>query len=79
MLLYIEISPFHSIIRPSVCQSVCTQLTVALHSALSFLICFCFLESLTEVVFCTWYNHQDNAANLRSRPQCFLSHRLRNV
>ena len=53
MLLCIEFSPFHPIIRPPVCQSGCTELTVALHSALSFLICFCFLESLTELVFCT--------------------------
>ena len=53
MLLCIEFSPFLLIIRPSVCQSVCTSLTVALHSALSFLICFCFLESLTDLVFCT--------------------------
>ena len=54
MLLCIAFSPFHPIIRPSVCQSVCTLLTAALHSALSFLICFCFLESLTELVFfCT--------------------------
>ena len=50
MLLCIEFSPFHPIIRPSVCQSVCTQLTVALHSALSFLICFCFLESSMALV-----------------------------
>ena len=48
MLLCIEFSPFPSIIRPSVCQSLHS---VALHSALSFLICFCFLESLTELVF----------------------------
>ena len=47
MLLCIEFSPFHPIIRQSVCQSVCTYLTVALHSALSFLISFCFLESST--------------------------------
>ena len=45
MLLCIKLSPFHPIIRLSVCQSVCTLLTVTLHSALSFLICFCFLES----------------------------------
>ena len=51
MLKCIKFSPFHPIVRPSVCQFVCTQLTVALHSALSFLICFCFLESLTELVF----------------------------
>ena len=51
MLLCIEFSPIHPIIRPSVCQSVCTYLTVALHSALSILICFCFLESQTELFF----------------------------
>ena len=55
MLSYVEFSSFHPIIRPSVCQSVCTYVcmyvTVALHSVLSFLICFCFLESLTELVF----------------------------
>ena len=50
MLLCIEFSSFLPLIHPSVCQSV---LTVVLHSALSFLICFCFLESLTELVFCT--------------------------
>ena len=41
MLLCIEFSPFHPIIRPSVCQFLCTLLAVALQSALSFLICFC--------------------------------------
>ena len=47
MLLCIEFSPFLPIIRPSVCQSVYMQLTVSLHSALCFRICFCFLESST--------------------------------
>ena len=47
MLLCIKFSPFHPISRPSVCQSVCTYLTVALDSALSALNCFCFLESST--------------------------------
>ena len=45
MLLYIEFSPIH----PSVSLSV--SITVALHSALSFLIRFCFLESLTGTRF----------------------------
>ena len=49
MLLCIEFSSFHPIIRPPVCM----LLTVAFHSALNFLICFCCLESLTELVFCT--------------------------
>ena len=47
MLLCIEFPPFHPIIRPSVCQSVCTKLIVALYSVLSFIICFCCLESST--------------------------------
>ena len=38
-------SPYFKGIKKS--SSVCSLLTVALHSALSFLICFCFLESST--------------------------------
>ena len=70
MLLCIKFSPFHPIIRPSVCLSVCTKLNVALHSALSFLICFCFFESSTGTRSFV-LSYQDNAANRRSRPQYF--------
>ena len=38
MLLCIGFYPFHPISHLSVCQSVCTLLSVALHSALGFLI-----------------------------------------
>ena len=50
MLLCTEFSPLHPIIRPSVCQSVCTQLSVALHSALSFLFVSVFSKAQLELV-----------------------------